>query len=192
MLSIFLQKVTWNRKFLLLFGLSVVNLLSMHGQMVLTVEYEYPFKVDAIMSNVFSCLIDATSFFLLSMLLMRGRVKRALLMTFILTALLSFCNVLYSRFFGYYLPNLVILQVGNLNDSDVIDSTLTGFRWHDLFYIFWAILFGWLYKRYNKEDLKRLWLKTIGLLWGTMLAGVLISILMLDLLHHHDLKTSFI
>ena len=192
MLSIFLQKVTWNRKFLLLFGLSVVNLLSMHGQMILTVEYEYPFKVDAIMSNVFSCLIDATSFFLLSMLLMRGRVKRALLMTFILTALLSFCNVLYSRFFGYYLPNLVILQVGNLNDSDVIDSTLTGFRWHDLFYIFWAILFGWLYKRYNKEDLKRLWLKTIGLLWGTMLAGVLISILMLDLLHDHDLKTSFI
>lgn len=51
-----------NTRFLLLFGLSVVNLLFMHGQMAMTVEYEYPFKVDAIWSNVFSCLIDATFF----------------------------------------------------------------------------------------------------------------------------------
>lgn len=60
-----------NPRFLLLFGLSVVNLLFMHGQLALTVEFEYPFKPDAILSNVFSCLIDATFFFLLNLLLTR-------------------------------------------------------------------------------------------------------------------------
>ena len=172
MLSTTIQKRWWNTRFLLLFGLSVVNLLFMHGQMAMAVEYEYPFKVDAILSNVFSCLIDATFFFLLSMLLTRGRVKGSLLLTFVLTALLSFCNVLYSRFFGHYLPNLAILQVGNLYDNDVMGSALTGFRWQDLFYILWAVLFGWLYKRYNKVELKTQWLKTMGWLWGAMVAVV--------------------
>lgn len=182
----------WNVRFLLLFGLSVVNLLFMHGQMTMTVEYEYPFKVDAILSNVFSCLIDATFFFLLSMLLTRGRVKGALLLTFILTALLSFCNVLYSRFFGHYLPNLAILQIGNMNDSDVMGSTLTGFRWMDWYYILMAAVFGWLYMRYDKVTLKTRWLKTMGWLWGAMLTVVVAFILVLGLLHDHNLKTSFV
>ena len=192
MLSTTIQERWWNTRFLLLFGLAVVNLLFMHGQMAMTVEFEYPFKPDAIWSNVFSCLIDATFFFLLSMLLTWGRVKGALLLTFVLTALFSFCNVLYSRFFGHYLPNLAFLQVGNLYDNDVMGSALTGFRWQDLFYILWAVLFGWLYKRYNKVELKTQWLKTMGWLWGVMLAGIIAFILVLGLLHDHNLKTSFI
>ncbi len=192
MLSTTIQKRWWNTRFLLLFGLSVVNLLFMHGQMAMTVEFEYPFKPDAIWSNVFSCLIDTTFFFLLSLLLTKGRVKGALLLTFVLTALLSFCNVLYSRFFGHYLPNLAFLQVGNLYDNDVMGSALTGFRWQDLFYILWIVLFGWLYKRYNKVELKTQWLKTMGWLWGVMLAGIIAFILVLGLLHDHNLKTSFI
>lgn len=188
-------KTVWkqlNMSFLLLFGLSVVNLLFMHVQMALTVEYEYPFKPDAILSNVFSCFIDATFFYVLSLLLSRGRVKGALLLTFVLTALLSFCNVLYSRFFGHYLPNLAILQIGNMNDSDVMGSTLTGFRWMDLYYILMAVVFGWLYMHHDKVTLKTRWLKTMGWLWGVMLAGVVAFILVLGFLHDHDLKTSFI
>ena len=192
MLSTTIQKRWWNTRFLLLFGLAVVNLLFMHGQMAMTVEFEYPFKPDAIWSNVFSCLIDATFFFLLSMLLTWGRVKGALLLTFVLTALLSFCNVLYSRFFGHYLPNLAFLQVGNLYDNDVMGSALTGFRWQDLFYILWAVLFGWLYKRYNKVELKTQWLKTMGWLWGAMVASVLAFIIVLGLFHDHNFETSFI
>ena len=37
-----------NARFLLLFGFSALNLLFMHGQMAMTVEYEYPFKVDRV------------------------------------------------------------------------------------------------------------------------------------------------
>ena len=181
-----------NLRFLLLFGLAIVNLLFMHVQMAMTVEFEYPFKVDAIFSNVFSCLIDATFFFLLSLLLTRGRVKGALLLTFILTALLSFCNVLYSRFFGHYLPNLAILQIGNMNDSDVMGSALTGFRWQDIYYILAAVVFGWLYMCYDKVKLKMQWLRTMGWLWGVMVAGVVAFILVLGLLHDHDFEISFI
>ena len=161
-----------NLKFLLLFGLSIANLLFMHVQMALTVEFEYPFKVDAILSNVFSCLIDTTFFFLLGLLLTRGRVKGSLLITFVLTALLSFCNVLYSRFFGYYLPNMALLQMGNMYDSKVMDSALTGFRWLDMYYILAALVFGWLYTHYDKVTLKTRWLRTMGWLWGAMVAGV--------------------
>ncbi len=179
-----------NMRFLLLFGFSVVNLLFMHGQMALTMEYEYPFKTDAILSNVFSCLIDVTFFFFLSLLFTRGRKKGALLLTFVLTALLSFCNVLYSRFFDHYLPNLAILEIGNMNDSDVIGSTLTGFRWMDLYYILMAAVFGWLYVNSDKEKLKAQWLKTIGWLWGAILTCVMAVVLILGFLHDHDFEIS--
>ena len=192
MLSSIFQNRLWNTRFLLLFGCSVVNLLFMHGQMALTVEYEYPFKSDAIFSNVFSCLIDATFFFLLSLLLTKGRVKGALLMTFVLTTLLSFFNLLYSRFFGHYLPNLAILQIGNLNDGSVLSSALTGFRWMDLFYILWAGLFVWLYNRYDKVTLKVRWLMTLGWLWGVMSAMELAFILVLAIVHDPSPDISFI
>ena len=192
MLSSIFQNRLWNTRFLLLFGCSVVNLLFMHGQMALTVEYEYPFKMDAIFSNVFSCLIDATFFFLLSLLLTKGRVKGALLMTFVLTALFSFFNLLYSRFFGHYLPNLAILQIGNLNDGSVLSSALTGFRWMDLFYILWAGLFVWLYNRYDKVTLKVRWLMTLGWLWGVMSAMVMAFILVLAIVHDPSPDISFI
>lgn len=191
MLSTIIHKRWWNTRFLLLFGLAVVNLLFMHGQMAMTVEFEYPFKPDAIWSNVFSCLIDATFFFLLSMLLTWGRVKGALLLTFVLTALLSFCNVLYSRFFGHYLPNLAITQLGNLNDGDVMRSTLTGFRWQD---VYWLFAIGcWLlaYRRIDEGKLRG-WLRTLGWLWGAMVASVLAFIIVLGLFHDHNFETSFI
>ncbi len=85
-----------NGRFLVLLLLSVGCLLFMHGQLAMTVEFEYPFKPDAIVSNVFSCLVDATFFFLLGMLLTWGRVKKSLLVAFVLSAVLAFCNVLYS------------------------------------------------------------------------------------------------
>ena len=181
-----------NMRFLLMFGLSVVNLLYLHIQMALTVEFEYPFKPDAIVSNVFSCLIDATFFFVLGLLLTWGRVKGSLLLTFILTAILSFCNVLYSRFFGHYLPNMAILQIGNLNDSDVMGSVFTGFRWQDSYYILMAVVFGWLYVKTERHVLKVHYLKSLGMLWGVMLTAVLAFILLLATVHDPSLEVSFI
>lgn len=181
-----------NRKFLALFLWPVAVLLFMHWQLALTVEFEYPFKVDAIFSNVFSCFIDVTFFFVLSLLLTRGRVKRSLLLTFVLSMILSFCNVLYSRFFEHYLPNLAILQLGNLNDAEVMGSVFTGFRWIDLCYILFAVIFGWLYASFDRNSLQIRYVKTLGLLWGTLLAMVVAFILVLGLFHDHDFEISVI
>ena len=181
-----------NGRFLLLFGLSVVNLLFMHVQMALTVEFEYPFKPDAIVSNVFSCLVDATAFFALSMLLTRGRVKGSLLLTFVLTAVLSFCNVLYSRFFGHYLPNLAILQMGNLYDADVMGSVFTGFRWQDLYFVFMAAVFGWLYVKTDRQVVKAHYLRSLGMVWSVMLVAVSAFIALLATTHDPSPEVSFI
>lgn len=51
-----------------MFILSLVNLLLMHWQLALTVEFEYPFRADAIYSNIFACLIDTTVFFFIGLL----------------------------------------------------------------------------------------------------------------------------
>ena len=181
-----------NGRFLLLFGLAVVNLLFMHVQMALTVEFEYPFKPDAIVSNVFSCLVDATVFFALGMLLTRGRVKGSLLLTFVLTAVLSFCNVLYSRFFGHYLPNLAILQMGNLYDADVMGSVFTGFRWQDLYFVFMAAVFGWLYVKTDRQVVKTNYLRSLGMVWSVMLVAVSAFIALLATTHDPSPEVSFI
>ena len=141
-----------NVRFLLLFGLSIVNLLFMHYQLALTVEFEYPFKLDALMSNVLACMLDVSFFFLLGMLILLGRVKRSLLFTFVCTLLLSFCNVLYSRFFAHYIPNLALTQVGNLNDGEMTRCIWAGFKAIDLCYVLMVLLFGWLYCRFDRKS----------------------------------------
>jgi lipoteichoic acid synthase len=180
-----------NVRFLLLFGLSIVNLLFMHYQLALTVEFEYPFKLDALMSNVLACLLDVSFFFLLGMLILVGRVKQSLLFTFVCTMLLSFCNVLYSRFFAHYLPNLALTQVGNLNDGEVIQSIMAGFRAVDLCYVLLALLFGWLYCRFDRKALKVRYLRTLGLVWGVLLTVIAAFIVVLWLFRDPSFEVSY-
>lgn len=181
-----------NGRFLVLLLLSVACLLLMHGQLAMTVEFEYPFKPDAIVSNVFSCLVDATFFFLLGMLLTWGRVKKSLLVAFVLSAVLAFCNVLYSRFFGHYLPNLAILQLGNLTDGEVMGSTLTGLRLADGCFVLLAVVFGWLYRRWDSRSVQDRFGRTLATLWGVALLAVGAFIVLLGLTHDPSFETSFI
>ena len=181
-----------NGRFLVLLLLSVGCLLFMHGQLAMTVVFEYPFKPDAIVSNVFSCLVDATFFFLLGMLLTWGRVKKSLLVAFVLSVVLAFCNVLYSRFFGHYLPNLAILQLGNLTDGEVMGSTLTGLRLADGCFVLLAVVFGWLYRRWDSRSVQDRFGRTLATLWGVALLAVGAFIVLLGLTHDPSFETSFI
>lgn len=184
-----------NRKFLLMFFFSVANLLLMHWQLVLTVEYEYPFRADAIWSNVFACLIDTSVFFLVGLLGTWGRVKLSLLITFVSTWLLALFNVVYARFFGHYIPAMAITQVGNLMDGEVAKCILEGFRWVDLCYVGLAFLFGWLYV--GRKTMERGWwnlgacLKTLGIVWGAMLASVAAFIVVMGLFRDDSFKVSY-
>lgn len=180
-----------NRKFLLLFILSLVNLLLMHWQLVLTVEFEYPFRADAIYSNIFACLIDTTVFFFIGLLVTWGRVKPSLLITFVCTMFLALCNVVYARFFDHYLPVLAVTQVGNLNDGEVLRCILRGFRAVDGCYVGMALLFGWLYRRYDGQVLRPKYLKTLGVLWGAMVASVAAFIVVMGLFRDDSFVTSY-
>ena len=180
-----------NFRFLLLFTISVACLLFMHWQLALTIEFEYPFKIDAIFSNLISCFIDVTFFFLLSLLFTKGRVKQSLLVAFIISLILSFCNILYSRFFYHYMPTLAILQIGNMYDGQVVQSMLSGFRMLDLCYIAFAFMFGWLYVRFDSLSLKLKSLRTLGVVWGALLGSAAIFIMVLALFHDPSLEISF-
>lgn len=163
----------------------------MHWQLALTVEFEYPFRADAVYSNIFACLIDTTVFFLASMLVTWGRVKPSLLITFVCTMLLALFNVVYARFFDHYIPVLAITQVGNLNDGEVLKCILNGFRAVDFCYVGMAVLFGWLYRRYDGQVLKPKYLKTLGLLWGAMVASVAVFIVVMGLFRDDSFETSY-
>ena len=184
-----------NRRFLLLFLLAVGNLLLMHWQLALTVEYEYPFRPDAIWSNVFACLIDTTVFFPVGLLVTWGRVKPALLITFVGTWLLALFNLVYARFFDHYIPTMAVTQVGNLMDGEVAKCILEGFRWTDLGYVALAFLFGWLYV--GRKTMERGWwnlgacLKTLGIVWGAMLASVAAFIVVMGLFRDDSFKVSY-
>lgn len=180
-----------NRKFLWLFILSVVNLLFMHWQLALTVEFEYPFRPDAIYSNIFACLIDTTFFFLIGLLVTWGRVKPSLLISFVCTLLLAFFNVVYARFFDHYIPALAITQLGNLADGEVLKCIWQGFRVTDLSFILPALLFGWLYRRYDGQVLRPKYLKTLGWLWGAMVASVAAFIVVMGLFRDDSFKVSY-
>ena len=182
-----------NRRFLLLFLLAVGNLLLMHWQLALTVEYEYPFRPDAIWSNVFACLIDTTVFFPVGLLVTWGRVKPALLITFVGTWLLALFNLVYARFFDHYIPTMAVTQVGNLMDGEVAKCILEGFRWTDFGYVALAVLFGWLYRRYPSSVFHPTSsiLKSLGVVWGAMLASIAAFIVVMGLFRDDSFETSY-
>ena len=184
-----------NRRFLLLFLLAVGNLLLMHWQLALTIEYEYPFRPDAVWSNVFACLIDTTVFFSVGLLVTWGRVKPALLITFVGTWLLALFNLVYAQFFDHYIPTTAVTQIGNLMDGEVAKCIFEGFRWTDLCYVGLAALFGWLYAGRGKKEEGR-WkmgacLKSLGIVWGAMLASVAAFIVVMGLFRDDSFATSY-
>lgn len=136
-----------NGYFLALLLMSVINLLFMHYQIMLTCTLEFVIDTTSFFDNFLGCFFDASFIFCILLLLTVGRVKKSLLVTFIITLLWSFCNVFYSRFFYQYISISAIGQAGNMFNKAVFDSMLVGFEFYDLYYLLASILFIWLYRR---------------------------------------------
>lgn len=136
-----------NGYFLALLLMSVINLLFMHYQIMLTCTLEFVIDTTSFFDNFLGCFFDASFIFCILLLLTVGRVKKSLLVTFIITLLWSFCNVFYSRFFYQYISISAIGQAGNMFNKAVFDSMLVGFEFYDLYYLLASILFIWLYEK---------------------------------------------
>ena len=154
-----------NPVFLVLFLMSVVNLLFMHHYFLQTIGLEVGFFKSSLVDNLIACLLDVTVIFFVSWLITLRRVKTSLAITFVITLILSFVNAFYARFFHQYLNWSSMGQAGNLSDTSVINSMLAEFHAIDLFYPIMAVLFTWIYIRSRRNNITIKSLKTIILTW---------------------------
>ena len=129
---------------LLLCGL---NLFIMHYSFLCAGYIENEINITTIVDNLLGIIIDVTVLFLISYLLTWRHTKAGLTITFFITLLWSFSNILYSRFFHGYLSLSAIGQGGSLFDSEMIRCLLDGLRWTDLCFVLCVVLFSVLIKR---------------------------------------------
>ena len=159
-----------NLTFLLLFMMSLANLLFMHYQILFTISLESACLKTSYFDNLVASLLDITIIFGLVWLFTFRRLRTSLCITFIITLIWSFCNTLYSRFFNQYILKSALGQAGNLADDFMIDSMLAGIKPIDIFYPLMAVIFCIFYHRARHTDINTCSLKTIGLIWFVALS----------------------
>ena len=166
-----------NTDYLMLFVLSVVNLLFLHHQFLQTIGLESDCFKTSYFDNLLACLLDVSVVLAVVWLITLRRLRLSLGITFIITLLWSFCNVFYARFFQQYLSWSSMGQAGNLADEIVIDSMMAGFSLIDLYYPLAAVLFGWLYFRSRHHDIVTKSLTTTLVVWGcTLMIGLAVHL----------------
>ena len=168
-----LFKIHINTEFLLMFMMSMMNMVFLHQYFLHTIDLEVGCFVSSFFDNLLACLIDVTFILLVSWLITLRRLRASLVITFVITLLWSFCNVFYARFFHQYLSWSSIGLAGNLSDPIVLDSMTAGFRLIDLYYLLAIILFCWIYFRSRHHNVKSKSLRTLFYIW---LCGLLISL----------------
>ena len=130
-----------NVSFLILFLMSLANLLFLHHYFLLTIDLEVGCFKSSQIDNFLACLLDTSFILLIFWIVTFGRLRLSLAITFFITLIWSFCNAFYARFFHQYLSWSSIGQAGNLTDGAVINSMFAGFELSDLYYPLMAILF---------------------------------------------------
>ena len=154
-----------NIEYLVLFIMSLMNLLFVHYYFLLTIELEVGCFKSSLIDNFIACLLDTSVILFITWIFTLRRLKLSFVITFVVTLLWSFCNAFYARFFHQYLSWSSIGQAGNLTDGAVIDSMLAGFEMTDLYYPLMAILFGWFLIRTWHHDLTIKSIRTTIIMW---------------------------
>lgn len=154
-----------NPYFFAMFIMSVINLLFMHYQFLLTIALEVPIFKTTPFDNFIACLLDVSVLIVATWLISIKKLRISLTITFAITLIWSLCNILYSRFFHQYIPWSSIEQVGNLTDSTVLNSMMAGFKLTDLYYIIIPILFFWLFVKSKPHDINTRSLRTSLYIW---------------------------
>lgn len=149
-----------NNKTWLVLLLCGLNLLLMHYYLAYTdcleldlgqtLYKDFTMYVDNLMGSV----IDVFVLFLILYVFFYKRPKIALIITFIVTFLWSFSNVLYSRFFHHYISLSAVGQSGILFDRQIIRCVFEGLEWFDSYYIISLCLFFILIYKYECDASK--------------------------------------
>lgn len=171
-----------NWTFLGMFMMCLINLMFMHYQLLFTIALESPYLYTSCFDNLIACLLDLTIIFGIAWLLTFRRLRATLTITFVITLIWSFCNILYSRFFNQYILKSALGQAGNLADDFMIDSMLAGIKPIDLYFPLMAIVFCFFLFKTRHTDIKTKSFKTIGLVW--LIAFVMASAVHISYLFH--------
>ena len=158
-----------NWEFLLLFLMSMANLLFLHYQFLHRIALEVDCFKSSYFDNLFACLLDVSFLVLLFWLITLRRLRLSLAITFVITLVWSFCNVFYSRFFQQYLSWSSMGQADNLTDSALTDSIIAGFEPIDLFYPLMIVLFCIIWFWSKRHDIVKGSLRTLLCLWVLVL-----------------------
>ena len=157
-------RINWH--FFIMFLMPVMNLFFAHLYFVQTIGLEVDCFKSSIIDNLIACFLDTTVIFFIFWIISIGRVKTGLLLTFLITLIWSFCNVLYARFFHQYLNWSSIGQAGNLSDTSVINSVIAEFHSTDLFFLIITFVFFCVFTRSGNRNISNGSLRTILLIWA--------------------------
>lgn len=124
-----------------------LNLLIMHYYFLFSDYIEDEMNSTTIVDNILGIVIDLTVLLLFSYLVTWKHLKTGLTITFFITLLWSFSNILYSRFFHHYISLSAVGQGGTVFDPEIIKCVWDGLRWTDIYYILCTCLFFFLIKK---------------------------------------------
>ena len=138
-----------NRNLIILgmLSLCVLNLLFMHACVLQSSQIEEPLDDVSIIDNICRVILDILVLITLSIICFRGQLKYSILVSFLITFIWSFSNVLYSRFFFHYITLSSMGEAGALTDGLVINSVLAGIQIRDIYYVIVILAFLFLYHK---------------------------------------------
>lgn len=130
-----------NKFFWLILFLSGLCLFLIHYTIVYNGYLEIENDFQSYIDNILGVIIDVTTLFIISYLVIWKNQKTALTITFLATLFWSFSNVIYLRFFPQYISLSAMGQSMVLLDSEMISCIKNGLQWKDLFYLLFFSLF---------------------------------------------------
>lgn len=154
----------------ILIVLPMLNLLFMHYYFYINNYLEWTWMYSEVI-NICGIVFDVSVLMFLLLLITKGRLKPALVITQIITIIWSFVNVVYGRFFSQYMSLSAIGEAHGLGDSLVINSVMSAFSWHDSFYLLSVFSFFTIFKLVRPYKLSNKYLVML-------LAAPIFSILM--------------
>ena len=146
--------MAWKKNSLCLLLLSLLNLLVMHYTITSTCEVEVALTAIDRVDNLGFVSIEVILVFTFFCCLLWGRQRQAALLTWLVSALWAFANIVYSRFFFQYIPFTAFAESDGLLDPIVLRSLVNGFRWVDLYFVISLVLAVLLYRRIPPRRLR--------------------------------------
>lgn len=119
----------------------------MHNYIIFTCQVEDVVEWTSWIDNICRVCFDVWIIFSLFLLLTRGRKNLSIIITFYITLLWAFVNIMYSRFFYHYVSLSSIGETGAIVDPLVYKSVVAGLSWTDCYFPLIVIVFYVIYRK---------------------------------------------